>query len=380
VVAVTVSHQDLSEVIGRIYDCTLDPSRWDPTLDALRSLVRCRSAQLALVDLRQHRMLIQRAFGIEADWLQLQGKYLPEIANFAERHLDNGVSMDEPLVTSRLSSPARYAASPFFQEWGRPQGYIDVVQINLIRTPTRLSGLALGRHESEGVIEESDIELMRLLVPHVRRAVTISNVLDAQAIEKARMIETLDALKLGVVLADEDSRILHANRAAEAMMRDGASLHDRGGVLKAECRAASAEIRSAIRYAARNESGIGKTGLAVRLTNEGEAPLLAHVLPLAGGEVRARLEPAAVAAVFINPAVDAAASTKAVATAFQLTPAETRVLGRVLTGSTVAEAAAQLGVAPTTARTHLDSIFAKTGVSRQSELIRLAAQLTPSIG
>ena len=375
-----LSHQDLSDLIGRIYDCTLDPSRWEPTLDTLRSMVRCRSAQLALVDLRQHRILIQRSLGIESHWLQQQSKYLSEIASFAQRHLDGGVSMDQPLVTSRLASAARYAASPFFQEWGRPQGYIDVVQINLMRTPSRLSGLALGRHESEGAIEDRDIELMRLLVPHLRRAVTISNVLDVQAIEKARMAETLDALKLGVVLAGEDSRILHANRAAEEMMRDGGPLRDRGGVLRAEGRAASLEIRSAIKQAASNESGIGKTGLAVRLTEEDETPVVAHVLPLAGGEVRTRLEPAAVAAVFINPAVDDAASAQAVAATHGLTPAETRVLTRMLTGSTVAEAAADLGVAATTARTHLDAIFAKTGVSRQSELIRLAAQVAPAAG
>jgi DNA-binding CsgD family transcriptional regulator len=151
-------------------------------------------------------------------------------------------------------------------------------------------------------------------------------------------------------------------------------------VLRAEGRAASIEIQSAIKQAASNESGIGKTGLAVRLTaEEDEAPVVvAHVLPLAGGEVRSQLEPAAVAAVFVNPKVDDAASAQAVAATYGLTPAETRVLTRMLTGSTVAEAAADLCVATTTARTHLDSIFAKTGVSRQSELIRLAAQVAPA--
>jgi hypothetical protein len=35
-----ISHQDLSDLIGRIYDCTLDPSRWEATLDAIRTLLR----------------------------------------------------------------------------------------------------------------------------------------------------------------------------------------------------------------------------------------------------------------------------------------------------------------------------------------------------
>src|SRR5262249_29304386 len=156
-------------------------------------------------------------------------------------------------------------------------------QITIMRSPTRLSALGFGRQESVSVFGDPEVELLRLLIPHVRRAVTISNVLDVQAIEKARMAETLDTLKLGVVLANEDSRILHASRAAEEMMRDGGALRDRGGVLRAEGGAASLEIRSAIKQAARNESGIGKTGLAVRLTEEDEAPVVAHVLPLAGG-------------------------------------------------------------------------------------------------
>ena len=81
-------------------------------------------------------------------------------------------------------------------------------------------------------------------------------------------------------------------------------------------------------------------------------------------------------AVFINPVVDEAASAQAVTAAFGLTPAETRVLGRVLSGSSLAEAAAELGVATSTARTHLDSIFAKTGcVAAVSSSIRLAARI-----
>jgi len=200
----------------------------------------------------------------------------------------------------------------------------------------------------------------------------------ALGVTAGRMAATLDALKLGVVLANADGRILYANRAAQEMMRDGGPLRDRGGVLRANNGEASAEIRAAIRHAGCGGAN-GATCLAVRLTELDHAPVVAHVLPLAGGEVRTCLESYAVAAVFINPKVDHAASARAVATTFGLTPAETRVLTRILTGSTVAEAATDLGVAPTTARTHLDSIFAKTGVLRQTELIGLAVQVTPAI-
>src|SRR5262245_42699820 len=159
--------------------------------------------------------------------------------------------MDEVMILSRLASPEYKATSEYIQKGIYASGFADTAQINLMRTPTRMSVLGFGRQESVGIFGDTEIEFVRLLIPHIRRAVTISNVLDAQAIERARMAETLDALKLGVVLANEDSRILHANRAAEEMMRDGGLLSDRGGVLRAEAGAASVEIRSAIKQAAR---------------------------------------------------------------------------------------------------------------------------------
>jgi DNA-binding CsgD family transcriptional regulator len=87
--------------------------------------------------------------------------------------------------------------------------------------------------------------------------------------------------------------------------------------------------------------------------------VLAHVLPLAGGDLRTRLKPAAVA------------GAEATATAFGLTPPETRVLASLLAGRTLAETAAVLDIAPSTAKTHLDNIFSKAGVARQADLMRL---------
>lgn len=371
------SNQHLSELIGRIYDCTLDPARWDATLHAIKDLLRCAHAFLHLDDLITRRSMISRSAGIEPQWLERQAQMASEVAGILARVLDSGHSMDEPSVASRFMSSSELAASPYAQEWGKSQGLVDYMDFFLTRSSTRLASLRFARHQDYGNVTDREIALGRLLIPHLRRAVTICNALEVRTIEKARLMQTLDALKLGVVLANKDSRILHANFAAEQMIRNGGPLRDGGGVLRAGGAAASAEIDAAIRLAARDETGIGKTGLAVRLTEEDETPVIARVLPLVGGQTRTKLDPDAVAAVFINAAVDDVTSAQTIAAAFRLTPAETRVLTGVLSGKTLAETSVHLGVARTTARTHLDSIFAKTGASRQSELIRLAAQLAP---
>jgi DNA-binding CsgD family transcriptional regulator len=205
-------------------------------------------------------------------------------------------------------------------------------------------------------------------------------VLDARAIEKARMAEALDALKCGVVLTNQSGAILHANRVAERMFRHGGSVQSARGILAAKLPAAAKELRAAIRLAAQDESALGKAGLAIPLSEDDAPPVFAHVLPLTGGELRTRLQPAAVAAIFIGTAQDEAEAAKAMAAAFGLTPAETRLLESLLAGHTLAETATALGIAMTTAKTHLDNIFQKTGVNRQAELMRLAARVTPAAG
>jgi len=98
---------------------------------------------------------------------------------------------------------------------------------------------------------------------------------------------------------------------------------------------------------------------------------------LTGSDLRTRLQPAAVAAVFIGVSPSNQDAADAAAAAFKLTPAETRVLANLLGGRTLAETAATLGIAPTTAKSHLENIFAKTGVARQADLMRLATGLAP---
>ncbi len=276
-------------------------------------------------------------------------------------------SLDEPHVESRHFSPAFIETSPFFQEWERPTGTVDSMRLFLMHTPIHDAGM----NERQGLITEREIELGRLLLPHLRRAVTISKVLDVRTIAGAPVAEALDALRCAVVLTNEHGAILHANRPAEHMLRDGGPIESAQGILQATAPSAASELRSALALAARNEAGIGKTGLAIRLTEPDVPPTFAHVLPLTGSDFRTRLQPAAVAAVFIGAPPDEQDGADTVVAAFGLTPAETRVLASLFAGRTLAETAVTLGIAGTTAKTHLEHIFLKTGVTRQAELMRL---------
>jgi DNA-binding CsgD family transcriptional regulator/PAS domain-containing protein len=372
-----VSPQALSNLIGSIYDCALDPSRWDQTLAEVRDALDCQNAALRLSDLRRNRFLITKTVGIEPYWLAQHAKYLAEIHGKLAENLASWPSFDEPHVLSRHVTRAFIETSPFVQEFLKPQGIVDNMMCFLMKSSTRLGGFAVARHERQGIITDREVALTRLLLPHLRRAVMISNVLDVRTIERSRMAEALDALRCAVVLTNAHGTILHANRAAEHMLHNGGPIKGAGGTLRAKAASAAAELRCAIGLAAQDEAQVGKIGLAIRVT-EPEAPaVFAHVLPLTGGDLRTRLQPAAVAAVFIGAPPDEQDGADATAAAFGLTPAETRVLASLLAGRTLAETATTLGIAATTAKTHLDNIFSKTAVTRQADLMRLGTGLVP---
>lgn len=371
-----MSPQVLSDLIGSIYDCALDPSCWDQTLLDIKDAFDSHNVALSLSDVRHDRVLLLKNVGLEPRDHDLYSVHAAEIHDLLLRCLAR--PLDEAHVASRILPPGYMDASPYFQA-ARKRGVADMMQFILMHEATHFSGFAVGRRE---IMTERDIELGKLLLPHLRRSVTISKVLEVRTIERARIAQTLDALRCAVVLTDENGTILHANRVAEHMLHDGGPIRSIKGILQANAPSAASELRAALGLAARNEAGIGKSGLAIRLTapDSGLLPVFAHVLPLTGGDFRTRLQPAAVAAVFIGTPMDAQDGADMVAAAFGLTPAETRVLASLLAGRTLAETATTLGIVRATANTHLDHVFTKTGVTRQADLMRLGMGLISPAG
>ena len=62
---------------------------------------------------------------------------------------------------------------------------------------------------------------------------------------------------------------------------------------------------------------------------------------------------------------------------FDLTPKEARLAAALASGKTLQDAAAASGIRYSTARTHLEHIFQKTGTGRQSDLVLLLQGARP---
>ena len=95
---------------------------------------------------------------------------------------------------------------------------IDLIATIALRDKDRLGIWTSVWHRDAGLITDREVDLMRDLAPHLRRAVTISDILDFKRIEASAFGATLDMLSVAVVIVGEGGRILHANPMAEPML------------------------------------------------------------------------------------------------------------------------------------------------------------------
>ena len=371
----------LSELIGAIYDCVLDPAQWNATLDEIRKFLDCANVALSVLDLRANSYRIQRVIGIEPYWLAKAIEYSDDFAKVYHTIPDLLTRpIDDPISPSRDGDRTAVFNTRYYKEWARPQGLVDSIAVFLMRSHDRLAEIALGRHASVGIISDREVRLLRLLAPHLRRAVIITDLIDMKNLAAETFSVALDALAAGIVLVDENARIIHANRAAKTMLDRGVPVaRATAGTLGGVDRHTTERLHRVIADAAK-EASIGSAGIGMALSMPTGGVATAHVLPLAGGDIRARLLPHTAAAVFVTSDLRLPFSTlQAVAEAFGLTPAETRLLDRLVRGETIADAAAAMNVAVTTAKTHRSRVLAKTGERRQTGLISLVHRLVPAI-
>jgi DNA-binding CsgD family transcriptional regulator/PAS domain-containing protein len=375
----TLSHRQLSELIGMIYDCAVDPDRWPPTLAAICQSIGCGSGFILLVDLERSHHKFAYSWGLSPDWKERYFAYSDKLTGFYSLAFSRQYQPDgEPLIMSRFIDLTGLNGKRIYEDLRRTLGITDVMQTVVLREARRIAILTASQHQNDSILMDQDAATMRLLAPHVRRAVKIIDILDVSKIEVDTLVATLDTFIAGVVIVGEHGRILHANDAARRMLSEREPITAIDGILSARNAAANQELSAAIRLARDNEAQIGSSGLGVPLRCD--EPSVAHVLPLARGNVRTRLMPQATAAVFVTRAErESSADIRALARNFDLTAAELRLLEQLTRNATLTDAARTLHISQETARTHLAHIFSKTGVSRQADLLTLVDRLAPPI-
>ncbi|WID96222.1 helix-turn-helix transcriptional regulator [Bosea vestrisii] len=221
------------------------------------------------------------------------------------------------------------------------------------------------RWNEAGGYGQSEIDRLDGLRPHLARAGLVAARL---GLERAHTtVSALQAMGLPAAVLTSAGRALAVNALMEAM----ASIFRPAALGRMAIADAKANrlFQEAV-AAARSEIEPAARSIPVPAKDQQPA-LIVHLIPLrrSATDIFSGADTLVVAtAVSASAAVP---SPSILSGLFDLTPAEAKLATALAGGSSLEAAAAESGVRMTTARTHLDRIFRKTGTSRQGQLVAL---------
>ncbi|MFA6157040.1 helix-turn-helix transcriptional regulator [Mesorhizobium sp.] len=369
---------ELAGLIGTFYDAVIEPGLWQKALDDLRRHFGFHLGAISVISLPTGSAMVQVSTNIPPEYAAGMEAYNDDVielwggmARMAE------MPLEEPILQSRITGPDVWEGNRFYEEWVRPLGLVDQVGIMLARDRTMVGNVGLGLHESAPPLTDAQMNGLRLMAPHVRRAAVISRMLDSTATAAATFEAALDATRSAVVLIAQDMAIVHANAAARTMLANGDPISSVRGKLTLPRELVPNRLQAAVQAATRAEQELGRRGIGIAAKSRDGTAIAVQVMPLEKRTLRGGLDRRAVAAVFIgDPATPLEMPAEAMRLLYELTPAEQRVFEMVAAGEKTATIAHKLGVAPSTVRTHLLKVFEKTGRHTRGELVKLSREIT----
>jgi DNA-binding CsgD family transcriptional regulator len=374
--------------IEAVYDAAISPDRWMDALGRMRDMLGlCSAAFLvynadrtqvdgiaACPDPDGHRAVLQAIFRRNVSYWQ------------GPPPRPGMIARNEELVPNEI-----FQRSEMYQEYWKPRDQQDALRVTISVDEAGVNHqLGLVRAKSASLFDAADIAQVRVLMPHLQRAVALRRRLQHVDLLGAAALKALDTVQHGVLLLDEHRRLMHANAAGDALLCKAAGLGASGlgasglgasglgasrGLLVAATAAWTNRLHDALGRAA-GTHGTPARASALRLPRPAAGGTLAVLVMPFHHAAHLSLSPRpAVLVCVTDPSAIAVPPARQIADMFGLTGAEAALAAALLAGESVREIAERRGRSVNTVRTQLAMLMAKTEVSRQSELMRLLASL-----
>lgn len=382
-----ITTRGLGELIGLIHDAGLKPALWPESLERIQSALK---GTAALLFTPQH--------GPDRGGIAIPCNLSTELmTRYAEkyRHLDvwtqaaarRKLFVPGKVVTDKNLVPRQtLLSSPYFREFLEPANISRLCTSVIFGQdepgvlPTVIS---IYRGLDAPPFSLGAKRLLRLLVPHLARSLSLMYRLRCTEQKLAASLATLDKLSCGIVLFDRHGEVLHTNAIAGALLEenDGAGLE--GDAISPRRLTTASQSRTGhlnqLIASAVSTSSAETCAVARRMQlprSSGRAPVVIDIAPLPPSHPFESGGGQALAIGFLfDSTAPTAADAQLLGDVYGLTPAEARLVHDLCGGLTLGKMGEHHGVSTETLKSQLKSIFSKTGVHRQIELVRLAGTL-----
>jgi len=276
-------------------------------------------------------------------------------------------------VDSQIIDYQEYRRSPFYNDYLRPMNIDRMMNVNLTGPEDDYGPTALSFFRGVGrePFSKKERNLLSRLTPHL--CIAAHNYWTAQSMRLLARVHTcaIDAMTSAVFGTEPSGRVAFTNQAADDLLRQRRWLQLANHVLGPSNDVLEA---TALARALRQLSAGLSFKLVVTEHSTGEQAIVSGA-PLA--ITQDDFNPSRTSSlVWLTPIVPGADVAADLARLFGLTVAERRLVGRLIAGEDLRDAALSLQISLHTVRTQLKSVFAKTGRRTQAALLALAARLS----
>ncbi len=371
------SEKVLLDLIGKIYDAAIDRSSWQ---GVLASIADAMSAP--------HALLLSPTQAPEdgGTWAfrELSPDMLrPYMEHFIHRDLwhqialKRGIEFGGRVITGEeLIDDRNLFKSEFYNDYLRQMGMFRLCS-TIIHDGAEHGvpnvNLSLYRSKSQAPFSDDAIRMMRLLYPHLKRALSINYRLMALERQSDSVVRATEQINEGAVVVNEACQAIFVNGVADRLLAKSGQVRLQNGTVEIGNPVENARFRMLISEACDPINKITRSNPNVMTVaaSENARKLRLTVCPTDVPFLAAR-SPKAHAIIFISEEHEAVEDTvEIVAKRHQLTRAEVRVLKGIIEGLPIKSIAARLGVSANTVHTQINSIYSKTNTHRQSELMKL---------
>jgi DNA-binding CsgD family transcriptional regulator/PAS domain-containing protein len=367
--------EEFSDLVGLIYETVIDDTAWLRVLERVCGFVSGAASRIYWRDATNSNAETVYSWGFEPRFLDIyRERYVALNPLFpASIFIEPG-----EVFSSRDLVPAdEFQSSRFFREWVSPQGFFDAAIFNIQRYQASAAAFTVITGKDYGAVDDRLRFRLKLLAPHLQRAAMIGREIGRRRQVAQSLEAALDRVEAGVFILDKGGRTVWANRSAGGMLHTGELVLEDEPRLRLASPEANKRLREGLVAAERAASELPDQQSAfIRMTDRAGTEWTGCLMYLPPQtptrNAFQQIGPAATAALFIRPAeLVPATGIEVSAKLHGLTPAEVRVLHAALETDTVAGMADRLGVSVNTVKKHLSSIFAKTGVSRRTALVKM---------
>ena len=365
--------EELSRLLGLLYDGHIEEDPYNGFLAETRRLI---GSNFGSITMREPQGDDGGLLFVSSD--VLQKTFVDDHNNpYTDRHYTSNlmtnlpwgqvVCLDECIAYSQLENTDLYRFCM------APIDIHHMVGVDLRNANGQRFSVRFCRPKTSNNFGSEERDFLALLAPHLQRAV--ANGMQLIQLDKERRLysSTITRQSVGVVTLDERGKVVTRNVVADNIIRekDGLTiLNDQIHLESPTARGKFNDFIDAIVSAQRNQDTAPTNALAVERPS-GRPDLEILVKPMM---IDKTVEPGHTAhmTVFINePERSYEIDTRILMSLYNLTKAEVNLAKLLAEGANLDQASAELGIARNTARAQLRSIFAKTGVSRQSMLVSL---------